>query len=107
MTPNFERIGLVVAAFLLLFHCHRVNTMDCGIVNFVRPAILGGTQTIRGEWPFIAAIYNHSNYICGGTVISYRHILTGIVIKHVGITVHIKKLIEQPKMPERTVHPLS
>ncbi|KAG4072226.1 hypothetical protein HA402_005948 [Bradysia odoriphaga] len=74
MEPNFVHIVLVGVSFVL--QVHQMGTMECGTVNFVRPAILGGNETIKGEWPFIVAVYNRSTYICGGTIISYRHILT-------------------------------
>lgn len=53
-------------------------TTECGIVDYVRPVILGGSETKKGEWPFIAAIQKGSKYICGGTIIAVRHILTGM-----------------------------
>lgn len=45
----------------------------------IDPRIFGGGETDRGQWPFIAALYhtNKSEYFCGGTLISSRHILTG------------------------------
>lgn len=75
MESNFLQIMLVGVSFALQFH--RMGALKCGTVNIVHPTILGGSETIRGEWPFIVAIHYRSNYICGGTIISYRHILTG------------------------------
>lgn len=80
MTPNIVHILLFGVCFLL-FRSYQVCTMECGTVNFVRPAVLGGSGTIKGEWPFIVAIKNHYNYLCGGTIIANRHILTGEVMK--------------------------
>lgn len=53
--------------------------MECGRVNVTKPLIRGGNVTHRGEWPFIVALYevSPSKYICGGTLISDRHVLTG------------------------------
>ncbi|KAG4077910.1 hypothetical protein HA402_013844 [Bradysia odoriphaga] len=76
MVPNFVLPVRVGVFFALIFQVYRVSTMECGTVNFVRPAILGGTETIKGEWPFTVAIQKDSKYICGGTIISNRHILT-------------------------------
>ena len=80
MALNFVHILLVCVSLKLLLQVDRVITLDCGTVNFVRPVILGGSPAIKGEWPFIAAIQNRSKYICGGTIISNRHILTGTVM---------------------------
>lgn len=70
----------VCVSFTLLHQVHPVNTMECGTVNLVRPRVLGGSDTLKGEWPFIATIQNRSNYICAGTIISNRHVLTGMTI---------------------------
>ncbi|XP_037043639.1 connectin-like [Bradysia coprophila] len=67
---------MISGTFLLLHQVYRVTTMECGTVNIVRPRVLGGTDALKGEWPFVATIQNQSNYICGGTIISNRHILT-------------------------------
>ncbi|KAG5880881.1 Chymotrypsinogen B2 [Gonioctena quinquepunctata] len=53
----------------------------CGttIIN-TTPLITEGEYTRPGQWPWHAALYNKSGeknrYICGGTLISERHILT-------------------------------
>lgn len=69
----------VCVALVLLFQINIVNGIECGTVNLQRSTILGGSQTLKGEWPFIAALYrnNKSEFFCGGTVISNRHVLTG------------------------------
>lgn len=67
----------VCVALVFLIQIYRVSGMECGTVNIVRPRILGGNQALRGEWPFVASIQNQSKYICGGTIISNKHILTG------------------------------
>lgn len=59
---------------------HQVNAVNCGEVILARPLIVNGTVTLRGEWPFIVALYQvkHPKYFCGGTLISHKHVLTGI-----------------------------
>lgn len=59
---------------------HQVNAYNCGQVILTRPLIVNGTKTLRGEWPFLVALYNAENLeiFCGGTLISQRHVLTGI-----------------------------
>lgn len=73
---------IAFVAVVLLFQINRGNGMEieCGTVNLVRPRILNGDQVLKGEWPFVAAIQNQSQYICGGTIISKKHIITGEII---------------------------
>lgn len=78
MTLNSVHILWVGVFVVLILQVHSVCTTECGIVDYVRPVILGGSETKKGEWPFIAAIQKGSKYICGGTIIAIRHILTGM-----------------------------
>ncbi|KAG4076649.1 hypothetical protein HA402_001936 [Bradysia odoriphaga] len=57
---------------------NHVSSLECGSVNIVRDLMRGGNAVLRNEWPFIVAVYevNPVRYICGGTLISNRHILT-------------------------------
>lgn len=43
--------------------------------------IIGGTNTERGQYPFLAAIFllEGSKFICGGSLISNQHVLTGLL----------------------------
>ncbi|XP_018328074.1 serine proteinase stubble isoform X6 [Agrilus planipennis] len=59
------------------------NTNDnvCGIVaQQPRPLITYGKETSEGQWPWHTALYRSKGtdlqYICGGTLISRRHVLT-------------------------------
>lgn len=59
---------------------YQASDVQCGTVRDVRlPLILGGNQTIRGQWPFVVALHKGEvfEYICGGTLISTKHVLTG------------------------------
>lgn len=69
---------LFVAAVCVLQHYH-VFSLECGRVDVTIPLIRAGNATLRGEWPFIVALYKVRPvaYICGGTLISNRHVLTG------------------------------
>lgn len=72
---NFNWI--ISAVVVCLFQIYNVSGIGCGRVNIARPLIHNGNAALRGEWPFIAALLNKSKFICGGTVITNRHILTG------------------------------
>lgn len=41
--------------------------------------ILGGDETSRGDWPFMASLFEveTQKFFCGGTLISQKHVLTG------------------------------
>lgn len=75
---NNLKLLLFLTAFCLLRN-DQVNGMECGAVNLIRERIHRGNVTLRSEWPFIVAIYetSPSKYICGGTLISNKHVLTG------------------------------
>lgn len=66
--------------FKFLFDLMTTSAKECGIVKFIEPQILGGSQISRGEWPFIAALYytDDAKFFCGGTLISNKHVLTGV-----------------------------
>lgn len=52
---------------------------NCGQVKAVGREIEGnGNETTRGEWPFLAALFDTENetFFCSGTLITQRHILT-------------------------------
>ncbi|KAG4073406.1 hypothetical protein HA402_007662 [Bradysia odoriphaga] len=50
----------------------------CGLVDILDPRISGGSETHRGEWPFLAALYyvEQLKFFCGGTLITRQHVLT-------------------------------
>ncbi|XP_026313491.1 serine protease gd-like [Hyposmocoma kahamanoa] len=59
------------------------SSVECGIVsggNEQQPLISNGAAYNRGEWPWLVAIYRRRelslSFICGGTLISERHIVT-------------------------------
>lgn len=58
---------------------NEVMGSQCGKVDVLQPTILKGTQTLRGEWPFIAALLEakRNEFFCGGTLISTKHVMTG------------------------------
>lgn len=73
-------INLIVA--LLLNLSGEIAANECGTVEFIDPRISSGTQTVRGAWPFLAALYyiEESKFFCGATVITPKNVLTGIPI---------------------------
>lgn len=76
---NRISIKWAIAFVQLLSQLVNCDFTQCGTVDVARPLIFGGNQTLRGEWPFIAALFHIDNYrfFCGGTVITNRHVLTG------------------------------
>lgn len=76
----FIRISLV--ALIFQFEIIEVRGGECGTVDVLDPRISGGSETQRGEWPFIAALYyvEELQFFCGGTVITTLHILTGKLV---------------------------
>lgn len=52
----------------------QVQACDCGWS--VNTKIVGGASTAVNEFPHMAGIVSNSQIICGGTIISYRYIMT-------------------------------
>lgn len=84
----FSSLSLLgVFIFVLGFALNLVNLVNsqsigeqCGRINFPKGLSIEGNQTRIGFWPFSAAIYEIKEYrlFCGGTLISKKHVLTGI-----------------------------
>ncbi|XP_034933737.1 proclotting enzyme-like isoform X2 [Chelonus insularis] len=56
-----------------------VSSPECGAKNGDQEQdkrIVGGHNAEPGEWPWIAALFNAGRQVCGGSLISDRHILT-------------------------------
>lgn len=78
---NLFGFGLLVSTvFVATINVVQVDGLECGTVNLYRDTILGGKEVMKDEWPFIAALLysSTSKYFCGGTIISQKHVLTGI-----------------------------
>jgi hypothetical protein len=51
----------------------------CGFsVVRIYPLIINGQSTTHGQWPWHAALYRHQDYLCGGSLVSTRTIITGM-----------------------------
>lgn len=48
----------------------------CGTVTTTKPLIVRGTPTTKGAFPWLVAIYFQQSFVCGGNLISNKHILT-------------------------------
>lgn len=59
--------------------CGRV-TVTPPIANDIDVRIMFGSDTFRGEFPFLVALNytKDSTFFCGGTLISKKHVLTGM-----------------------------
>lgn len=86
--PSLWPLSICVVLLCLLQY-HEANGMECGPDDYIDALItkrlIGGTGTNYQEWPFIAALLlttrrgnQREKYFCGGTLVSNRHILTGI-----------------------------
>jgi len=58
-----------------------MNT-GCGLLPVrSNPLIFGGQDTARGQWPWHVALYHHQVvYICGGSFVGTRTIITGMFL---------------------------
>lgn len=51
-------------------------------MSFASGLVLGGKRTDRGQWPFLVALRHiiHKRFFCGGSLISSKHVLTGLLL---------------------------
>lgn len=60
----------------MLLCIYKIESFDCG-KKPPRPKILGGTDTVPGEWPWHVSLkHTDKAHFCGGSVISPRWIVT-------------------------------
>ncbi|CAF1155836.1 unnamed protein product [Rotaria sp. Silwood1] len=67
--------------FLFISHIHSCqwSPTQCGCAQTspsTHHRIVGGTQAIPHSWPWIVSVRKYGGHICGGVLISNRHILT-------------------------------
>lgn len=81
MTPTFFHLIFAICGTILATCISADSQLNCGMTEYVRRLISRGTETERGEFPFLTALYiiKESRFHCGGTLISSRHVLTGRV----------------------------
>lgn len=67
--------------FVILSLLHKVNSsgFDTCVGAIVGTSVHRGNTTIRGDFPFVCALYNveHNLMFCEGTLVTARHVLTG------------------------------
>lgn len=52
--------------------------IECGSKRLgVATLVAGDTKVIENEYPWVVAIYQSTKQICGGTIISKSHVLSG------------------------------
>jgi hypothetical protein len=59
------------------------NQINCGESTFhpeVVSLIKGGSNFKPGTFPWIAALFNNLDFICGGSIVSEKIIVTGIYL---------------------------
>lgn len=58
------------------------SSSKCGQISYGSGLVQGGSASRKGQWPFAVAVYSEKeeekNFICGGSLISSRHVLTGV-----------------------------
>lgn len=69
----------VCVVLVYLLQVHQTSGYTCGTVDLTHDLIRGGNEAAKGQWPFIVALYEvkRSRCMCGGSLISKRHVLTG------------------------------
>jgi len=72
------------------------NNNECGISSRsgnTNLLIANGRKTTPGEWPWLAILFiiknNKYKFLCGGSILTNKHILTGMLIKEKNFTLLI------------------
>lgn len=84
MSQNVWFVRVLWAVVFILFKFNEISATECGTADYIDPKITKGTAISRGAWPFVAALYyaEEAKFFCGSTVISAKHVLTGIIPKN-------------------------
>lgn len=73
-------MNCLVAKILILFAFSLSSTAQkCGQFTVNSGLIVNGDDTVRGEFPFLIALWKLSDqsFFCAGNLISQRHAVTG------------------------------
>lgn len=80
---------IIFCGLIFQFKIIEVTNSECGTVAVAIPQIFRGTGIVRGQWPFLVALFHtkDNGFFCGGTIITTKHILTG-TIEIILVSVH-------------------
>lgn len=55
------------------------SKFECGKVTYTGGYVIGGSQTKRGQWPFLVGLYHleEKMFRCGGNLITSEYVITG------------------------------
>lgn len=85
---SLNQVNLLKFSLLSIYAslvCQLINVQvvanECGTADFPRGLKVVRNQTMKGVWPFAAVLYEvkESRFFCGGTLITNKHVLTGIL----------------------------
>ena len=62
-------------------------TRGCGLSTRDQSRVTGGRPTSSKEWPWVAAILINGEQVCGGVLITDRHILTAAHCVHRSVSI--------------------
>ena len=54
----------------------RVNNPTCGLTKVQQSRVIGGSDAVKGAWPWQIGMYKYGNFRCGGSLISPNWVLT-------------------------------
>lgn len=80
-------IMIFIIQIVLLFFIHFSHSQECGKINARLSLIVGGNKAIRGEFPFLVALFEYlkEDFLCGGTLVTNKHAITGKLMYYISI----------------------
>lgn len=70
----------ILIFFVMLFQFETEAQLSCGVSGRPSGLIVNGTESKRGAWPWVVAIYStiDNEFLCGGSLIGLNVVATVI-----------------------------
>lgn len=85
-------------SLVLCFTLIECDHSNCGLSGSPVGLVINGNDTFRGEYPWIAAIFHAelNKYLCGGTILTNKFIITGLINKfNLNFFIRLISIIQQ------------
>ncbi|XP_070497608.1 trypsin-5-like [Chironomus tepperi] len=70
------KIKIIIVLLIVIAISESESQTDCGTHKTLRPIIIGGNLTVKGEHPWKAALFKDDELFCGGSLVSKKAVVT-------------------------------